>query len=70
MMWCDGCAEIKWNILREKELFIDHILLTHLLHLKIMFWPLVTRKRVPVTSLGHQEGEEFSERGPNFLNYV
>ena len=24
----------------------------------------------PVTSLGHQEGEEFSERGPNFLNYV
>jgi len=24
----------------------------------------------PVTSLGHQEGREFSERGPNFLNYV
>jgi len=24
----------------------------------------------PVTSLGHQEGKEFSERGPNFLNYV
>jgi len=24
----------------------------------------------PVTSLGHQEGDEFSESGPNFLNYV
>jgi len=24
----------------------------------------------PVTSLRHQGGEEFSERGPNFLNYV
>ena len=24
----------------------------------------------PVTSLGHQGGEEFSERCPNFLNYV
>jgi len=24
----------------------------------------------PVTSLGYQGGEEFSERGPNFLNYV
>jgi len=24
----------------------------------------------PVTSLGHQAGEEFSERGPNFLSYV
>jgi len=23
-----------------------------------------------VTNLGHQKGEEFSERGPNFLNYV
>jgi len=23
----------------------------------------------PVTSLGHQ-GEEFSERGPNFLNFI
>jgi len=24
----------------------------------------------PVTSLGHQRGEEFSESGPNFLNYM
>jgi len=24
----------------------------------------------PVTSMGHLRGEEFSERGPNFLNYV
>jgi len=24
----------------------------------------------PVTSLGHYGGGEFSERGPNFLNYV
>jgi len=24
----------------------------------------------PVTSLTHQEGREFSERGSNFLNYV
>jgi len=24
----------------------------------------------PVTSFGHQVGEEFSERGPIFLNYV
>ena len=24
----------------------------------------------PVTGLGHQEGEEFCERCPNFLNYV
>ena len=24
----------------------------------------------PVTSLEHQRGEEFSARGPNFLNYV
>jgi len=26
--------------------------------------------RRPVTSLGHQGGEEFSESGPIFLNYV
>jgi len=24
----------------------------------------------PITSLGHQGGEEFSESGPNFSNYV
>ena len=28
------------------------------------------RKTSPVPSLGHQGGEEFSERGPNFLNCV
>jgi len=33
----------------------------------ISFTALILR---PVTSLGHQEGEEFSESGPHFLNYV
>ena len=30
----------------------------------------ITLATRPVTSLGHQGGEEFSERGPHFLNYA
>jgi len=34
---------------------------------KVSMMKVATRA---VTSLGHQGGEEFSKRGPSFLNYV
>jgi len=39
----------------------------------IRLWNCPMKRKLvirPVTSLGHQVGEEFCERCPNFLNYV
>ena len=58
-MWCQKEKKEKGNV--TSLVFI---------HDATMVGSYICARGRTVTSLGHQGGEEFSERGPNFLNYV